>query len=118
MADRSSTGQLEPGTRLLCAQCGTAFSARNKNGVVKRFCSDACRTRFKNQSRLTAAAALKARAQRKVRRVDPRKQRVDLAVIPPLERVGLLRAAAQRLGLSETRALRAARAAGLAEVAE
>lgn len=112
----ASVGKLEPCTELTCEQCGARFRPRNRNGIRPRFCSAACSRRWHNTQRLRGAAALKAVAVVRVRRSDPRKQRVDLAVIPPLERPALLREAAERLGLTESAAVRAARVARATEI--
>ncbi len=101
---------MERGTTLRCAQCGMPFEPKNRNGIPARFCARRCLDRYRNAARLQSVAALKQISPR-VRRVDPRKQRIDLAVIPPFERPALPWEAAERLGLTEGAALMAIRRA-------
>ena len=103
--------QVEPGTRLVCGQCGGKFEARNKNGVPKRFCSAVCRDRHKNARRLKGAALLKGK---NLRHRGPSKhalaisQCVFLALVPIEERAELLRLAAENLGITNRDAIDAA----------
>ncbi|WP_447978092.1 hypothetical protein [Candidatus Nitrospira bockiana] len=115
---RRSERQLEPGTRFICEQCRTEFQPKNRNGVKARFCKDACRTAWKNGQRLQGAALLKKKAKgAKPRRsnapvFDRRvSQTIALNLIPAAERPALLAQAAERLGLTESPVLQAARAA-------
>lgn len=143
MTTAHSTGQPEPGTRLKCDHCGSDFVPRNRNGVQARFCSGACRDRFKNAQRLKGAALLKVQKpaiQRRGTRLKRTRddlvaaeglppgcyppgamgllgrRRSGLEIVPPAERPALLLEAARRLGLTEEGpTLKAARAARASE---
>lgn len=110
--DRMPERQIEPGTRLICGQCGAESPARNRNGVEKRFCSDACRDRAKNSRRLKAAAALNHKKPKNPRGPSRHaravSQTVFLALVPIEERAELLRQAAENLGITDQDRIQAA----------
>lgn len=108
---RMPEGQAGLCTESNCDHCGRRFTPKNRNGLKVRFCQAKCSRDWHNAQRLKGAALLKVKSTPVQRRVNPGKQRVDLAVIPEAERPALLLEAARRLGLTEGDVLRAARQA-------
>ena len=128
-------GQMERINPLTCEQCGRQFQAKNRNGVLKRFCSRDCKTVWHNLERLRLykernkpKPAVQRPWKSSIRTLDQLAaaeglpagsysagalgrigRRSVAAIIPPSERLGLLVEAAKRLGITEGATLRAAR---------
>jgi endogenous inhibitor of DNA gyrase (YacG/DUF329 family) len=105
-------GQIERGTTLTCEQCLSEFIPKNRNGIRPRFCSRKCLDANRNARRLRAAAAIHHKKQRKPRGPSKHAQQVSqtvfLALVPVEERAELLRAAAERLGITDQDRIHAA----------
>ena len=138
-------GQPERINPLTCKQCVATFEVRNRNGVVKRFCSRDCKAVWHNEERSRMhkethkkTAAVRRSRKRTIRTLDDLataeglppgcyppgamgllgRKRSGIDIVPPAERPALLFEAAHRLGLSEEGPmLRAARAARASEAA-
>lgn len=110
----TAAGRAERFKPFCCDQCGSAFEPRNRNGIVKRFCSRACKTAWHNQER---QRLYNERHHIRRKAPSPGKRQVLLGLIPPAERPALLLAAAVRLGLTEeSAAVSMARATGVQEI--
>jgi len=95
---------MERGTTLTCRQCGDGFAPKNKNGVPAQFCSRRCLDRHRNARRLKAAASAKAKATRKAgpsKHAEQVSRFVFVNLVPLEQRAGLLREAAQHLGITD-----------------
>lgn len=82
----------------------TEFTAKNRNGVPKRFCCRACLDRKRNRERLNVVALLKdKKAARRgpSRHAEKVSRFVFLSTVPVDQRADLLRQAAINLGITD-----------------